>query len=466
MSRGLLVLCFLLAGASGVRGEEPPDLRLGAPFPAETLPRGSAPFYGPAVTEAAAVRSWCDAMIATGRRHHGTRLGGDMLMAAAHAVQHQLAKLDEAAPLFAAAVAAYPPDDPTHGIALYEQGRREAWRGNFPAAARALEGLEQWARVDWPKATSDEDRDRWSGLADIVDDGLPLFRASVYEGQGRFADAGSEIEQRADNVRAIDRERARLWERAARLYNKVPDREATLRAADRLVELAPEGAPRSYWIIWRIYASYGRLTREGAIGPTRGTVDDAFYDELLAVARDRAGYGGMSASYLAMASSAFLGGKLRIALEIYLLALDDPTFAEDALADPGVATGALIAVDLAAQLGRFEDAELLLSIIERLAGQPIENVEMFRKSIEETRTQLDESLRESGREPPQRDPIPSPRLEPARLEPLGRLETGEVSDDPPSGLAPQSPDGEAPGWIWVAGGALVLFGLFAVLRRR
>ncbi len=461
--RGLaLALCFLLVAASAARGEERPDMRLDPPFPDNTVSSSELPWYEPLrSSDNVGLRVWCDEMTAFGRRREGTRLGGDALLAAAHVLYHRVKDKKEAFRVYGVVAEAYPTNDPTRAVAIFTVAQRESWRGRYQAVEQALKELDDWADRSWPKRTSHEDARRWSLLAEIIDEKVPVLRADWHEAGGRYREAAALLEKLAGTTQDALVIRRGYWERAARLYARGRDRASAMRAADQAIELAKNDEDRTYWTVWRVYAEHGKLMKNGAIGPTRGKGPDAFYDDLLRAARDRAGEG-MFDTYLSMGSSAFVADKLEIALEIYLLALRDPEFIERALKDGAVRGGALTGVGIAADLGRFEDAEWIFATIERMAESPIEDFEMFRRNIEKARTKLDDALRTKGRTPPKRAPIQDPK---PRLERLKRIETGDA--DPEDDFAPLPPDegSGVPMWAWIAVAGVLAFVFLRLVRR-
>jgi hypothetical protein len=459
--RAALALLFVLfAAVAAVAEEEFP----GPPFPRGTVVGAEPPFYMPLSDGPAVARTWVAGMIAGARSVPGTRVGGDMLYAAAETTSAVLDDADGATSLLAEAARSYPAGDPTAGLAHLEIARHEIVRGHFEAAAGATKAARAWAEARWPARMDDADRQRWTLVVEFLERDLPRLEADMDEANGRHLEAAQRLESLADSASADPEARVSLRGRAARLYARGGDRRAALRLADAILEVVRDGPAHVHWTLWRLYCRHGRLAANGAVGlgGARGT--DGFYDELLRTARDLSGQRGVVEAYLAMGSDAFVGERRDVAVEIYGLALRDAEFTEIARRRPDVWRGLLPAFVAAVEMGRVEDAERILEAIERVADEPIEEIDQHRAALAKARAKKLALAR--SKPPPSTD---GSAAEPEPATPLGRLETGartrpEDIDDAPS--PSPAPVGPAALWPWLVVALFILVTLFVLTRRR
>jgi hypothetical protein len=109
--------------------------------------------------------------------------------------------------------------------------------------------------------------------------------------------------------------------------------------------------------------------------------------------REIQGVEGTGTSYLALGSTAFAAGRMEIALEIYLVALRAPDLLEAARQDPMIWRGLLMGFAAALDLGRLDDAQRFLEIVERIADEPHEEMAAelaaYRIALAEARAKQD-----------------------------------------------------------------------------
>ena len=401
----------------------------------------------------------------------GTRLGGDYLFSAAYAEHHFLDAPKEAAPLYAEALAAYPSEDPTRSAVLLEQAQYELSRGNHPRAKALLKPLVSWAAAIAPKDMSKADAGRWRLLREALAEQLPRLQADLAEREGRFADAAVSLEAllNSGEIYLSPPARAMAWERIARWHQREGNKDGVERAIEEALENTAEGSARANLTFWRLHARHGLIARDGGPALTRTWPGPAFERDLRMFLRSIQGVEGTGTSYLALASSAFRADRKEIALEIYLLALRAPDLVEAARGDANIWRGLLMGFAAALELDRFEQAEQILSIVERIADEPIQEVDAYRIAIREARAakleREEKRKREaaSGAEPGAR-PTPPTRV------PLGRIETSGDADrgleeTEEFGLRDEESHALAD-WLWPVSAALLALALAALILAR
>ena len=422
-----------------------------------------------------AVRRTCDALITTGRLHRGTRVGGDFLFSAAGALYDTLRDFETAMPVYEEAVAAYPPGDPTRPIVQVHLARREVWRGNHPRAASLLADVEPWETARTPPDLTEGEQWRWAQLHAVLDYELPLVRADLHEAAGQYRNAARSVEglANANDSGASDAQRARLWERSARLRYRGGDRAGALAAVDRAIELQPRASQGAERRFWRVHAKHGLLAEDGAPYLPRNWPGDAYERDVRTLLGEIQHVEGVGTMYLALGSTAYTAGKTELALEIYLLATRAPGLVEQARGNPMIWRGLLAAFPAALHLGRLEDAERILDMVEHIADEPIEEIDDYRAALIEARAEAAEKKKRAQQPPPTPEAGAEVGTGPTR-EPLGRLEAETTPasesrepgfEDAPSETA-GAPAWIRPAWIWIGGAACLLLCLGALVRSR
>ena len=464
----LLCLFGAVPGPSGTAcAEEGADP---VPFPPGTTSYGGMPPLMPgSPSDADAVRALCDAWTDAGRRARGTRRGGDMLFSAAGALYDYIRDRERPFALYADAFDAYPAGDPTRGVVLLHHARREMGRGNVPKAQALAAALVPWESARAPRDLGPGDLRRWEELAAALREELPQLRAELHEANGELlaaaeALAGMLVDEAVELHPGI---RTMLWERVARLRHRGGDRPSSLEAIDRALQFTEEGTrERAKLAFWRLHARHGLVAPDGGPFLPRTWPGDAYERDVRVYLREIQGVEGVGTKYLSLGSSALMANRLEIALEIYLLALRAPDLVEAARRNAMIWRGLLAAVPAAIELERFDDAERLLSTIERIADEPLEQMDQLRILIREGRA---EKKARAAKAHAEAEPGPEAGAPPApRRRPLGTLATEDATEteagesaDPAS---PQPPDG-TPSWLWIASGACLLVGLAALLGR-
>lgn len=468
----LLTIAALVLLARPARAEDPPTV----PLPEGMVGHGGMPPLLPDdPRDKVAVRASCDALVASGRAQRGTRKGGDYLFSAAAALYDTLRQFDAAMPIYEEAVDAYPRGDPTRPIALVHLARREIWRGNHPRAASLVKEVEPWEHARGPTDLTEREQLRWRQLRQALALELPLVRADLHEAAGRLGEAAASLEALAGTQGSGLREsqRARLLAQAARLRHRAGDRAGALASVDRAIELQHDDPGRDDARLaelryWRLHARHGLLSDTATPYLPRTWPGDAYEQDVRILLREIQDVPGIGTMYLALGSTAYTGGKKELALEIYLLAIRSPDLVEQARGKPMIWRGLLAAFPAALQLGRFEDAERILGIVERVADEPIEEMDDYRAALVEARAAAAEAKQRE--QAPKADPDPAKAPDDEDQPPAG----------PPLGLeaepgaGPTQPEQEStkeadapPTWPWwaAAAAALALCGFWLIRRR-
>jgi len=409
-------------------------------------------------------------LVRRGRARPGTRLGADMLFSAAQ-LRHDL--LDERQPafeLYREAVSAYPAGDPSAAVALFEHARRESLRGNTAAAERLLEAFAPWREARWPADLDEVDQHRWAALARRVHRDLPRLEAQLQTANGRFAAAANSLQAVLGDADAhlLGAQRVQLWQQSARLRYRAHDRKGALRAIDEAARVSGDAHTRAELSFWRLFAKHGLLAPDGAPGLTSSWPGQAFEDDLRDFLRTLQDVEGLGTSYLALASTAFTAGRKELALEIYLLALRDPALIERARGDESVWRGLLMAFPAALDLERFDEAENLLGVVERIADQPIGEMNSLRIAVRDARAakQRREARAAEARRSPAAPARPAATSARTDRSPLG-IQTGEGRpQEARLGDEPATAPPARVSWLPFASGGLLLLGVLLLLRRR
>lgn len=464
----LLFLVLLLFVAS---------VRTGHADEGSSLPEGATPHEGlpPLLPyeprDKAAVRALCERLVGLGRAHAGSRLGGDYLFSAAYAQYHFLDAPKTARALYAEALDAYPGGDPTRGAVLLEQATYELPRGNHPRAKALLEQLTTWSRARSPANLSEFDDQRWSWMRQALARHLPALQAEMAESEGHFADAAKVIETllTAGEVYLSPAELALGWERVARWRQRAGNAEGAQQAIEEALENTVDERLRADLAFWALYARHGLLAPDGGPAVSHAWPGESFERDLHVFLRTVQGVEGTGTTYLALASSAFRAGRKEIALEIYLLALRAPDLVEAARGDASLWRGLLMGFVAALDLERFEQAEQILAIVERIADEPIKEMDEYRIAIREARAAKREREAQAKKRPP---PSPSTGPTPATptRRPLGGIETASRSKGPDEDAlyeeALADEDDSSPDWLWLASATLLAIALVLLLARR
>lgn len=469
--RGACALLLSLAAtahfASVAHGEEPPAAQRPEGLAGSS---GMPPLVPLEPRDKEAVRRTCDELIASGRAQRGSRDGGDFLFSAAGALYQTLRDVEAALPVYEEAIAAYPPGDPTRPIAQLHLARREVWRGNHPRAASLVKAVEPWEGVRLPVDLTELEQRRWAQLRRTLAIELPLLRADLHEAAGRRGQAAESLEGLAGTEgRGLPpSQRADLWQRAARLRYQAGDRAGALAAVDQAIELQARASQRAQLRFWRIHAKHGLLAEDGAPFLPRSWPGDAYERDVRTLLGEIQHVEGVGTMYLALGSTAYTAGKTELALEIYLLATRAPGLVEQARGNPMIWRGLLAAFPAALHLGRLEDAERILDMVEHIADEPIEEIDDYRAALIEARAEAAEKKKRAEPRPPTPEAGAEVGPRPTR-EPLGRLaaETTPQSQSPEPELvdAPSETAG-TPAWIWIGGAASLLLCLGALARSR
>ena len=431
-------------------------------LPPDTVTSWPHPRYLPSTSkDEALVRRWATEMVARGKARAGTRLGGDMLWSAAKAIRSILLEFDEAAAAYRAALATYPEGDVSRGIVAYEVARRETDRGHHGAAARALAEVMAWVERRAPSVTgrSDAEKDeaqRWRQLHEMARMKLPLLRADIHKAHGRFGEAADILRTWVEGPGRgkAGWERARLWERIARIERRANRKAETVAALEASLALTERDRDRIQRETMLLYARHGLLHESGAVGVFKGwpgTSEEgrAFEDDLRGWLRGVQGNPHAGTYLLMVASSAKLADKPKVALDIYLQALRDIDLGEKARHDPRLYRGLLVAFPIAMELERFDDAARILDAVARIADEPIAEMDAYRVELREARAEAAERMAREAllageAEQPETE---AKKPEPPRGRPLGIRPEGDPGE-------PQRPEGveparEAPGRLWI-----------------
>nr|MDJ0521667.1 hypothetical protein [Planctomycetota bacterium] len=430
------------------------------------------PFVPTEPTDAATVRAWCDACADLGRSERGTRHGGDLLFAAGEAARRTLRDAKRATQLFAEAAGAYPDADVTRGVLLVRWLAVELDRGNAPRATTLLERLGDVEALRPPRDATESELRRWE-IWDLERRlKLPPQRARHLAAQGNAGEAARILEQLVrDEADALE-----AWLRldylvkAARHHYVAGSREGAVRALDAALELTEDDERTASLRFLRLYAKHGLLDEHGMPRVGREWPGEAFEDDLRAYLREIQGREGVGTRYLSLGSRAYAAGRYAIALEIYLLGLRDPELLAEARRKPTVWRGLLMGYSAAMRLERFDEAEQILEIVERIADEPMDDKDTFLLALQKARRDVAERpLRGAARrkleEAKRKRKAREAERHRARME-TGRREAGARAEDE-VGLAPEAPEDDLPfGPLLGLVAALGLLAIFVLARRR
>jgi len=473
---------------------------LACPHPAGAddtpLPEGTAlftgipPYHAADVSTPAAVRAWCDRCADQGREERGTRRGGDLLLAAADGRRSQSSSDPLVRKLYETALEAYPRDDVTRAITLVRWAQHESVRGNAPERKRLLERLDAWLDVREPRDADEAELQRWQTWDHLRRVAVARLRAEEDEAQGRLAEAAAGRERLAtEEAESLSRAvRVQFLERAARLYYRAGKRQDAVRTMRRAAESVQKETPedteraRAQLLFWTLHAKHGLLTPGGAPRVDARWPAEGFAEDLDSYLRGIQGIDGLATTYLALASRAYAAKKFTRSLDIYLLALRDPSIVAQARHDSSIWGGLLMGYSAAMELERFDDAERILGIVERVADEPIAEKDAYLVALSKARQEAAQRpLREAARRKweaakarrAEREAAQKAAQKAARqASPRGRIETGEGSgDEEPCAVPPTPSDTSGPlpeGMpLWLAlVGLLAIYVLVVWLIRR
>jgi len=466
LRRGGLAALLLLLGAVTAVAED-------APLPAGTDVYAGVPPYLPhTLRDPRVVGAWCSACEVQGRSESGTRRGGDLLFAAADVRRRYLHDPAGAAAGYAEAADAYPAADVGRSMLMVRWLALELDRGDASQATRVLADVEGAVGGAPPRDAGAAELRRWCAWEEVRRLDLPPLVARHHALEGRHREAAEVLERLAtEEAQALERPtRARLLEQAARDRYRGGMRPEAVRAMEAAIDVRiADGADETKLAslrFWALYAKHGLLTTEGLPLVTGAWPGEAFERDLRVYLRELQGVEGVGTRYLSLASGAYAAGRYETALEIYLLGLRDPSLVELARRDGSIWRGLLMGYAAAMELERFDDAERILEIVERVADEPIDDMDAYTLALVKARRWAREGpLREEAR---RRLAEAQTRGKDARTKAGrgegARIETGE---EPPAVLPRASePAGEGgPSWPWLV--ALVGLGaLLVVLVRR
>lgn len=469
LRRGALCLAVLLLSAPLLYAED-------TPLPEGTGAQVGLPPYVPCTDERvgkalrtpAEFAAWCAECAALGRRHAGTRRGGDLLFSAADAARRRLRDPKQASSLYAEAASAYAGGDITLGVLYTHWLTLEVDRGNVPEATRILTLLAEIE--DWrePRDLSDTELARWTTWQAERRLRLPPLRARHLAARGELREAAAILERLVeDEADALEAwRRLRYLERAARDYYRAGRRTDAVRAIDAAIELADDERKQASLRFWRLYAKHGLLNEDalpliGAAWP-----GEEFESDLRAYLRSIQGLDGVGTRYLSLASRAFAAERYDVALEIYLLGLRDPGLIAEARRNSSIWRGLLMGYSAAMKLEKFDEAEQILEIVERIADEPMEDKDAFLLALQKERRWVAERpLREAARKKlaeakKKRAKREAERRHPARME-TGAAPEAETEADSGSGANETTDGADLP--VLLLLGILIALGAAAVL---
>lgn len=438
----LCTLALLVAVTARAAGAE--DL----PLPEKTSSHlGGLPPYGPPTWDDDPKRqAWCDAALDVASKDGATRHAADLIFSVTEVYRRQGRTWKSAAQLYAEAAAIYDPSDITRGVLLVRWFRLEVDRGNQPEAARVLAALQDYVDRRTPRDVEEQEAVRWETWEIERRRDLPQHVARHHEANGRYREAAEIREQLArEEADLFDRSRrARLYESAARAYHRAGMKDGALRAIDAAIELVDDETRKAHLRFWRLYAKHGLLSPEGFPLVTDRWPGDAFEDDVRTFLREIQGVEGVGTKYLALGSRAHAAKRYEIALDIYLLALRDPSLVTEARKDASIWRGLLMGYSAAMELERFDEAEQILEIVERVADEPIADKDDYVVAVAKARQwAADRPMREEARrklaEAKKKRAKRESRLRRARME---TGEGGGAEDEPGDGAAGEKVAGE------------------------
>ncbi len=450
--RGALALLLLLAPVEVALANGDATSN---PLPEGTiLSVGLPPFHPEDTTTTEAVQAWCGRAEAQGQKERGTRRGGDLIFAAADVGLAYRVTAGRGGDRYALALAAYPAGDVSRAVVLVRWAQHESVRGNAPKRSSLLERLRPWIDVREPRDADEAELARWQQWAALRRLALPVLVAEEHEANGRLREA-------ADVRSTLAREEARslphrgatdLYRRAARLYYRAGLRTESVRAGEDAIKSIAATSPdaerdRARLRFWLLYAQNGILT-EDAAPRVDGRWPERFDEDLRAFLRRIEGVEGLATTYLSLASRAYAANRFEKALEIYVLALRDPTIVEQARGNSAIWGGLLMAYAAAMELERFDEAERVLEVVERLAEAPFPAKDAYLVALAKARKDVAERpLREEARRKLAQAKANRATREAARQRSQpARIETGEgASDDDAQDGPHEREDGESSG---------------------
>ncbi len=438
--------------------------------PSEFTPvAGALPKYVPGEPPESAEgwRDWSDRAAAEGRLHAGTRRGGDLLFSAAEPLRFRAPHRARYIALCREAIAAFPRGDVTIGYVLMQLARVQINEGMTSATEETLEQLRPWMDAREPTDLDVSEAERWRLFRDHVRRHFLPVTAKLHAANGRLQASAETLERFAEEsrYRGLVAE-ADAWMDAARAYYKADDREAAVRSADRSLELTTVDLMTARRGKWRLFAKHGLVAPDGSatlFGTWPGEEFEADMRGFLRSLHDNYHSGELLLSF---GSSAHMCGRNELALEMYLLALDHRDLVAKAAGDPTIVGGLLVGMSVAVELERFDEAERILSTIERISDRPIKDIDKYRAAIRTARAdaEAEAELRRKEAEKRRAEAKPSPasnldernagRIEPPR----------ETEDEAVAAETGDASDGSV--WLWCGVGLLLALGALLLRRPR
>ena len=407
---------------------------------------------GPRTTEADAVRAWSSDVAGEGRRRPGTDLGGDLLSGAASALETRGLDLPRALSLVDEAISTYPARRAAIGFAWFERAVLLARLGDPEGALAALDAAARCAATPGGLDAPRDDADRRAALASQLDGLGRAWRADLLAALGRHAEAAALHEATALHGGTRTGSRGGrgddgAWERAALEAYRAGDRERADRDAGAAIDAARDDGRVVDLTQWRLYARHDALDARAEVRLSDAWPGDAFLGEARTALHALEGRQGAWRFAMQVASSASAAGRSAEAVEMYEIALRDPSFEPEArrssLARQRILTAALAAL----RAGDPARARAWLERAVQYAGGPIAGTEGLSLAIDEALTRA-ETARLAAGAPPEPASPPGPR--PARH--LGELVlpgAADVDDEPrgEEAAGPSTPADERRPWV-------------------
>lgn len=443
------------------------------PLPEKTSSHvGGLPPYGPPTwKDETRMLAWCDACLELASKDGSARHAADLRFSAADVYQVHVRDRKRASQLYAKAAATYDAGDITRGVVLVRWLRLELDRGNQPEATRVLEALQDYVDRRTPRDVEYAEAVRWEVWETERRRDLPRHVAAHHEANGRFKAAAEILERLAREEADLSdrRGRARLLESAARAYHRAGMQDGAVRTISAAIELVDTEQGKAELRFWRLYAEHGLLSPEGYPLVTDRWPGEAFEDDLRTFLREIQGVEGVGTKYLSLGSRAHAAKRYEIALEIYLLALRDPSLVAEARKDASIWRGLLMGYSAAMELERFDEAEQILEIVERVADEPIADKDDYVLAIAKSRQwAADRPMREEARHKlaEARSKRAKREAERRRRARIATGEEGAAEDEPGLGEAEAEADGTDVSILLVLGVLLAVYLIVVMFIRR
>lgn len=423
------------------------------PLPEGVLPSNGYPPIGPdpeVVRSDADLEAWSQRVATAAATSPAAQRRAELYLGAAEAVRWLERGAERHHDFLRRALASLAERDPLAALArlrLFELALDEA----APPEARAM-GATAWAFIEWkaPLDATPLAAQRWALAKREIHARYPptIVRLALLDGDILKAARWALAMAKSANPRWAQRP-AELWERAAILAYRVGRLDVARYAARLAAERATDPEAQARLAFWRLHLEHGLLSPEGILSPNQSAPKPGYLEDLEVLLRGLAGNPHVGPFLLSAASSALHGRAYETALAVYRRALGDPVFVQGAWRQPDFWAGLLPAVMAALALERFDEAEELLAMVERIAGELVGEADGLRAEIKLKRVQAAERASAAPPAPPQPpEPEPAPPPPPAPREP-GQL----LLPDAAARADPQAPPAAGEGEVESEGGA-------------